>query len=106
MPTDRAIDVAGALAALRWNVKTWGVPKPIAPGVEVLLRESKESAAHLAIVLRINGREITKQLAKEHAETKGKSPWFRDNTWRLSPSGIDFFTPGLVVVLNTLDAKT
>ena len=104
MPTDRAIDVAGALTALRWSVKLWGPPKPLANGVVVSLRESRDSAAHLAIVLRFaDGREVVKQLVPQHVETRGKGNWFRDNVWRLSPAGVDFFTPGIVAVLDKLD---
>ena len=62
------------------------------------------SPSGLFLLLTFRGRDQVRVLGKEHIETRGKSQWFRDNTWRLSPAGIEFFAPGLEGVVARIEA--
>lgn len=75
-------------AALRWSVKRGVRSITFAPGMEIAMVEDRESRSRLALRFKCAGLERTVHLIVEHVETKGKSIWFRNNAWRLSPSGI------------------
>lgn len=97
------------LTALRWSVDK-AKSLDLAPGVTLRMIEMRESPSFLALQLyrsgegSIESRTMIRALAKAHVETRGKSMWFRDNTWRLSPAGVEFFTPGIDAVLAKIGA--
>jgi len=88
------------LSKLRWSVKTSNRCE-IAPGLEVRLLRlgGLESESLLGIELIRVGRTSRRSLPRAHVETRGKSMWFADNTWRLSPAGLDFWSENLATVL-------
>ena len=97
--------VSEALSTLRWNVKVWGKPIALGPGLEVSLYEDRESPSILGLQLRFGARVQRRTLIKEHVKTSGRSQWFRGNTWRLSEVGVAFFTPSIEAVIAKLEAS-
>jgi hypothetical protein len=47
----------------------------------------------------------TIQLARTDVETRGKSPWLRDNTWRLTQDAIVKFSEQIDKAIRSYEAK-
>lgn len=92
MTTEETVkQVREALAQLRWSISKGSKSVQIAPGVGVFLYENTDSPTNLGIGLHTPKGEQRRPLPKGHVTTKGKSTWFRDNCWRLSDTGLDFW---------------
>lgn len=44
-------------------------------------------------------RSSTMTLGKEHVETRGRSMWQADNTWRLTPAGVKAVVDSIMAVM-------
>jgi hypothetical protein len=53
----------------------------------------------LVLVLTFAGRASARPLRREFIETKGKSQFFTNNSWRLSPSGIAFYGANIAGII-------
>ena len=81
--------VRNALSKLR--VKSGGMPgfQDIGDWSLRFGYSNEESQFVLTLRHRPTAREKTVGLKREYVETRGRSNWLKDNTWRLSPLGVD-----------------
>jgi hypothetical protein len=87
---------------MRWNVRGTGEGKRLGDELTVWLHRADpdaQSTSPLAIAVRFGGRIQSRPLPREHIETRGRSQWFNDSTWRLSEAGLTFWAENLHKVL-------
>jgi hypothetical protein len=93
------LNLHDALTKLR--VKSGGLPGYQDTGNWTLRLgyDNEHSQFTLTLRYRPSSKEKTIGLKREYVETKGKSNWLKDNTWRLSPLGIETMTSQIEPVI-------
>lgn len=97
---DRSL-IVSALEKLRWGVHKAREQK-LSDKFTLCLRLLAPQTSTFVVVLRnkVNLKETKSIVLREDVETRGKSCWFNDNTWRLSPGGIEKFADQLAALFN------
>lgn len=105
MKPEIATDVRDALTRVRWSVKT---APYISMGERWAVRLGHADKV-FTLTLTYKGvspwKQRTVQLSKEDVETRGKSNWMMDNTWRMSPSGVEKFAPQIEKAIEGFTAR-
>lgn len=94
--------VAEAMRRLRWSVDS--APEcEVVPGIALrLIRDMGAWALRLTSTLTPDGsrKYVFREVPQAHMETRGRSQWLRDNTWRLSPAGVEFWANNLYALIH------
>jgi hypothetical protein len=88
-PTMTEADARAALVRVRVKAGLIGQEQRAGP-FKLGLRYDRDESAFLASCrLTVNGKEGRMRLEVSDVETRGRSMWLADNTWRLTSAGIE-----------------
>jgi hypothetical protein len=101
---ERENEIKQALGQLRWSVVKDIKHMALAPGLTVHMERSFDmdrptGISPLVLVLTFAGRSSKRPLRQEFVETRGRSAFFTNNSWRLSPSGIAFYGANIAGII-------
>lgn len=81
-----------------------GTCQIVSHDLELCMFEGDEGTYDLRA--RFRGKPLVVALPKDRVHTKGRSPWRRDNTWRLTPDAVAFYTANIRDTLKQVAKKT